>query len=157
MIDQSLVFDGTFLPSTGVAITATRVSTNILDLLAFRDVGAGNKLELHVLVTQTFLTNTSLTIELQSAITSGGAYVGLMDSPTYAVANLLAGTELFQYKVPKDQLNRTGNNGLPFRFFRLNYTIGGSNATAGAVFAYLTGGGDQPTFMNYPRGFTIDA
>lgn len=157
MLDLSLIFDGT-PPKTGVAITATRQSTNIIDLLTSRDIGAGDEVEFHVLVTQNFATLTSLQIQLQLAITSGGTYRTILETDAIPVANLLAGTE-FKYKVPMYQLMElpSANNGLPYQFMALNYVVAGSNATTGAVFAYLTGGGDQPTTVQYPRGFTIDA
>lgn len=157
MFDLSLIFDGT-PPNTAVAVTASRQSTNIIDLLTNRDIGAGNYVEFHVQILQTFLTLTSLTIAFQAAITSGGTYVTLMQTAPIPVASLVAGTE-FKYKVPMYQLLElpTTNNGLPYQFLALQYTVGGSNATAGSVFSYMTGGGDQPTTVQYPRGFSIDA
>jgi hypothetical protein len=160
MLDATQIFDGTFtgtpLVPTGVAITATRVSSNVLDLLTARDLGADEPLGIHVLVTQTFATLTSLTVDLEVCATAGGSFLNILSSPVLPVAQLIAGQEIFRYSLPPNQLLNAAAGVLnaPGQFIRLNYTVAGSNATAGAVFAYLNPRPDRQVFTAYPRNYT---
>lgn len=155
MIDANLIFDGTLNPTAGIAITATRVSTNVLDFLTGRDMGADEPLGIHVIVMQTFATNTSLTVDLEVCDTVGGAYLNILSSPVIPVAQLVANTEIFRYAFPVNQvLNAVaGVLKTPGRFARLNYTIGGSSATAGKVFAYLNPRPDRNAYTSYPANY----
>ena len=92
MLDASQIFDGTITAesapanknSVGVNVTSTAQSTNVLDLLTGRDVGAGNPLGIHVDITTAFTTTNSATLQLQfevSAATNSG-FVGLALSPS---------------------------------------------------------------------------
>jgi hypothetical protein len=153
MIDLNLVFDGTVsaagVPS-GVAVTVDRVSTNVIDMLANRDVGAGDDLELHVLVTQNFATTVSMQIAYQTSA-DNVTFVDIVLSPVILLANLIVGAPIFRYKVPPFQLNDTGT---PNRYHRLSYDIS-TTATAGAVFSYMTGGGDRQVFNAYPANYSV--
>ncbi len=156
MIDSTQIFDGT-LPNTGIAITTSRASTNVLDLLAARDVGAGEPLGVHVLITETFLTCTSLTVDLAVCDTDNGTFLKIISSPVYPVAQLIAGVELFRYALPVNQLlNATaGVLKAPGRYVNLTYTIAGSTATAGKVFSYLNPRGDRNEFTVYSPAYTV--
>lgn len=155
MLDLSLVFDGTFSPSTGVAITTTRASTNVLDMLANRDIGAGAHLELHCVVTTAFTAAGAATLQIAYQTSADNAtFVDIMLSPIYPVANLVLGAAIFRYKVPPFQLLDTGT---PNRYHRLNYTVATGPMTAGAVIAYMTGMDDRQVTSNYPSGYSIDA
>jgi len=158
MLDLSLIFDGSVATTgtgvpTGQAITATAASTNVIDFLANRDVGAGDDLEAHVLVTEAFATLTSLQIAYQTSA-DNATFVNVMLSPVIPVASLVVGALLFRYKVPVFQLLDVLP---PNRYHRLNYTVAGSNATAGKVFSFLTGGGDRQNFVPYGPNYTVGA
>lgn len=160
MLDTTYIFDGTLgtslNPPTGVAITATRDSTNVLDLLAARDLGAGKVTDLVVVVTQAFATLTSLQIQFQVGATAGGSFFTTLTSPVYPVAQLIAGAPIFRYTGPLNQLlnGTAGALAPPGQFLKLVYTVAGSNATTGAVFSYMTAGNDRNQTYIYPNNYT---
>lgn len=169
MLDTELVFDGTVSAgpisaigsqtsqATGVAITATRVSTNIIDWLTSRDVGSEEPLTLHVQILQNFATGTSLTITYQVCATTNGTYLDLISSPVIPVAQLIVGAPIFAYTLPKNQvLNATaGIPNPPGRYGQLKYTVAGSNFTTGTVFAYITPRLDRNAYYSYPSAYTV--
>lgn len=154
MLDGSQIFDGT-PPNTGVAITATRVSTNVLDLLSAVDLGAGEPLGLHVQLLQTFVGGTSLQIDAEVGATAGGTYFPIILSPVIPVAQLIAGAPVFRYALPVNQvLNATaGILNAPGRFLRLNYVVAGGPFTAGTVFSYMTPRCDRQEYYTYPNNY----
>lgn len=160
MLDASLIFDGTVnaSPSTGVtgaAITTTRVSTNVLDMLTGRDIGVDSIIGLHVLVTTAFTVLTSLQIDVEVGATAGGTYFALAPSPIIPVAQLIIGAPLFRYAMPLNQiLNATaGVLKTPGQFIRLNYTVVGTAETTGAVFSYMTPNMDRQQYWSYPENY----
>lgn len=157
MLDANLIFDGTVGPAAGAALTTSRASQNVLDMLTNRDIGAGlgQMLDLHVNVLQAFTAGGAATLQIAYQTSADNStFVDIMLSPIYAVASLVLGAPIFRYRVPSFQLQDTGS---PNRYHRLNYTVGTGPFTAGQVFSYLTGGGDRQVTDVYPRGFTIDA
>lgn len=156
MIDATQLFDGT-LPNTGAAITVSRASTNVLDLLAARDVGADEPLGIHVLVTETFATATSLQVAYSVCDTAGGTFLKLVETPAIPIAQLIAGEEIFRVALPVNQvLNAVaGVLKAPGQFIRLDYTIAGSTATAGKVMAWLSPRPDRNAFYVYPKNYTV--
>jgi len=162
MIDASLIFDGT-LSSTpgvgpsGVALTATRVSTNVIDLLTGRDLGAGAVLGLHVDVLTAFTAGGAATLQIDFEVgaTAGGTYYPLIYSPIIPVAQLIVGAPIFRVDVPLNQvLNATaGVPSTPGRFIRLNYTVVTGPFTAGALFSYLNPIIDRIQYYNYPNNY----
>lgn len=135
-----MIVDTTGLFSDDQAITATAVSTNVLDLGApgtvlgssnalVRDIGRGVPIPILIQVTTTFATLTSLTVTLQSAYVEGfGESYTIDQTPAVALATLVAGYQFPIIHIPVDTDKR---------YFRLNYTVGGSSATAGAVTAAI--------------------
>lgn len=151
MIDINLLFE----PVAGTLLTVTANSTNVLDMLTARDVGAGDQLELNVnvLVALTSAGATTLQITYQTSA-DNAAWVDIMLSPVYPKANLVAGALIFQYKVPKFQLMDVGT---PNRYHRLVYTVATGPFTGGSIQAWMSGGGDRQVFNAYPRGYSIGA
>lgn len=126
--------------SDAQAITATAISTNIIDLKAAgtpfgaktalnRDVGKGTKVPLLVQVLTDFNTLTTLTITIETgSTTSLGTVVA---SFSIALADLVAGKQ-----IPYDVLPRE----LTERYLGVRYTVGGSNPSAGTITAGITMG-----------------
>jgi len=114
------------------AITASAASENYIDLGAdhayIQDLNE-KMAELLVQVTEDFATLTSLQVILQEDDDSAfGTAVDVLTSEDIAVADLLAGKRIRMGKA------------LPLiskRYIRLYYTVTGSNATAGKIFAGL--------------------
>lgn len=137
IMDKSLEFD-----PTGTAITATAVSTNVIDLGVGRDMGSGAEgdASINVLVLcETALTGgTSLNVEVQGAPDNGsgapGTYVTLIESGVIPAASLTAGATVLRCALPR---RRTEADPLP-RFLILNYVVVGP-FTGGTVHSILEG------------------
>jgi hypothetical protein len=130
--------------SPGQAITATAVSTNVVDLgalttiltspntsTAVRDMGKGELIRLLCQVTVDFATLTSLTVAIQGSVDEAfTSPITVVASQAIPLASLTAGYKFAGLDfVPRN---------FTFRYIRLNFTVGGSNATAGRVFATAT-------------------
>lgn len=133
-----MIFDNTLLFSSAQAVTATAASTNSIDLGATgtpyggsaltRDIGAGAEVQIAVTVTTAFATLTSLTVSVETDDNSSfSSATTVYSSGAVALASLVAG---YQFKVPAHFPLGTNE-----RYVRLKYTVGGSNATAGAITA----------------------
>lgn len=133
LIDQSLVL------SDAQAITATAASTNVYDstqgtlVSGSTGIGAGEPVYVIVNVGTAFATLTSLTFSLRTSDTvSSGALSSattLISTPAIGVASLTANSAQAAFVIPP-----LGGK----RYFDVNYTVGGSNATAGTVTAYIS-------------------
>lgn len=160
MLDITMMLDGT-PPTNGVAVTSTRVSSNVIDIGSASDVGAGEPLGVHVLVVQTFVgAGASLQVSLESCATIGGSYVPLILSPVILVGNLVAGkdgSEIFRYAIPPNEANNAAGGVLatPGEFLRLRYTVAGGPFTAGAVMAWVSPRQDRNVFRAYPANYTV--
>jgi len=159
LFDNSLVFDPfSFNGGTPTAITASAASANVYDITGLGsgvnastyiqygqgahaaavfgdDYGLGSfpdKPTLFALVATTFLTCTSVIIAIQAAIDNGsgspGSWVTIGQTSAIPVASLTAGAA---FQLPLPAVNNALVGGNP-RFYRLYYTVAGSNATAGA-------------------------
>lgn len=136
-----MILDLNAIFSNAQAITASAVSTNVLDMgapgrAAYNSVqllrnNKGDDIPLLVQVTQAFATLTSLTITIQGSVDEAFTSPVTLDvSPAIPVASLVAG---FIYR-PMVSFPR--NN--IYRYVRISYTVGGSNATAGTITAGIT-------------------
>lgn len=137
-----MIFDTTLLLSDAQAITASAASTNVIDLGATgtvygaaaaltRDDGKGMNLKLHIQVVETFATLTSLTVAVQCDTADSFGSAKTLTQQTIAVADLVAGKTFSIMSVPP---------GVDERYIRLNYTVAGTNASAGKITAGITMG-----------------
>ncbi|QNQ08317.1 Bbp16 family capsid cement protein [Sphingomonas alpina] len=139
-----MIMDATTLFSNVQAVTATTVSTNIVDLGAtgtvygavaaiVRDIGKGAAVPLKVTVAESFNNLTSLTITVETDDNAGFASAKTVwTSPAYAVADLAAGAKLL--------LPDSIPLGTDERYARLKYTVAGAAPTLGKITAGVTAG-----------------
>lgn len=140
-----MIFSENLILSDQQAVTATAVSTNVIDLGAtgtvhgdsgalVRDVGPGTPIPLLIQVTDDFATLTSLTISVQVDADAAFSNQTTVLSQTIPVADLVAGKKTAFVYVP---------HGVNERFLRLNYAVTGDNATAGKITAGIVAGDVQ--------------
>lgn len=151
----AIAADGT---RSGQAITATAISTNVIDTRAGSKVGGptladlgttGLPVYLIVQVGQAFNTLTSLTITLESDSTANLATSATLHASLGAIplASLTAGAVLARIPLPVGATYE--------RYLGMRYTVTGANPTQGTVFAFLA---FEPGLnVAYPGGFTVDA
>lgn len=158
MIDSSLLFEGSVAASgvvSGTAITVSRVSTNVLDMLANRDVGIFPGLAVSFDIVQAFTAAGAATLVIDYQTSADNAtFVTIFSSPAYPVANLTVGANIFRVDVPRMNYPDIGT---PNRYHRLNYTVATGPMTAGAVVAYLGPSQDIRGFTVYPRNYNTPA
>lgn len=137
-----MIFSAQQLFSDDQAVTATAISTNVIDLgvpgTPFdaaaplnQDVGKGAPVCVLVQVTEDFATLTSLTITVEVSAAAGLTSPVALATETIAVADLVAGKQMFMQYLP---------NGADLRYLGVRYTVTGSNATAGTITAGITMG-----------------
>lgn len=158
ILDLQSMFSGTVAADgtkTAQAITATAISTNVIDtrsvggLPASADLGiAGGfgSLWLVVQTIQAFNTLTSLAITLESSAAAGLTSSTVHFSASIVLAALTANTVLVRTSLPAGDY---------LRYLGLRYTVTGTNPTQGSLLAYLTF--DINRNVNYTSGFTVDA
>lgn len=143
-----MILDANLIFSENQAVTATAISQNVVRLpnagivpyegaRMARNIGPGNEIPLLVQVTTSFATLTSLTITLETAdndALSTNPQV-IFTSGAIPAASLVRGYRLPIRVFPDFALRD---------FLGLRYTIGGSNATAGAITAAITMGVNAP-------------
>lgn len=124
-------FDAENLFSENQAITADTVSTNVIDMGAKTNLAGGTPIEVHAQVTEDFATCDDLTVEIEESDTENFASSKVIaSSGAVPLAQLKAGEILPLAYLPRS----TG------QFYRLKYTVGGADATAGKVYAGITHG-----------------
>lgn len=134
-----MLFDSLGVFSADQAITASAASTNVVDLGAtgtpkpghttalVRDIGKGEPVPIRIQVTEDFATLTSLKVAVQVDSAEGfGSAVTVLETEAIPVASLVAGYVFNIEALPR---------GVNARYMRLYYTVAGSNATAGKVYA----------------------
>lgn len=157
IIDQLLVLDmGTYSASTGMVGAnqfgsgTTTTSTNILDMLNARDMGAGTvndsaDLTVEFLITTAYAGGASVNFQVQGS-TDSTTWTTYCETGAIAIASLGAGKRV-KLKLP---IVNPDDGPLP-RYYRAAYVNAGAN-TAGAVIAWL---GTVDTNRYYPPGVTV--
>lgn len=145
-----MILDSQSLFSNQQAVTTTANSTNVIDLVAKRDLGRGDPIDFGVIINQTFTAGGSAT--LTAAIVTADT-ADLATNPTVLaqtdaipVAQLTAGTQLLRTSVPISRNN-------PQRYLGVVYTVATGPMTAGKVTSGLWL--DQQAFNAYPRGDNV--
>lgn len=133
-----MILDRENLFSKDQAVTASAASTDVIDTGSARNLGVGQPLGVTFQVTEDFATLTSLTVQFQTSAAENFGSSTTLFSVVIAVADLKEG-----YKMPPIYVPRGTQ-----RYVRLNYVVGGSNATAGKVTAGLVL--DQTDWQAYP-------
>jgi hypothetical protein len=122
-----MILDKENLFSDAQAVTATASSTNVLKLP--KGLAKGEPVRLLCQVTETFATLTSLTVGVRTSATLSGANLSgpttLVSTAAVPAASLVAGYQFTVEFMPSGTLD----------YVDLNYTVGGSNATAGKITA----------------------
>jgi len=143
--------------SDAQAVTATAISTNVMDLISnssglnpLRDIGTGQDVYL-VVSTQTAATDTSsdatLTVSLESDSTVDLATSATVHFTTGALAFAAfspVGTVLIAVKLPMGEYER---------YLGVRYTVASGPLTAGAFDAFLTT--DVQAFRAYARNYVV--
>lgn len=134
------------------AITATAVSTNVIDLGPLggtnttRDIGKGEPVYLFAGVGSVNMAGgTSLQAVLQTSLSEGSGYTDLMAGPVIPLANLTAGAVLYSGPIPAGVQ----------RYLRMNYVVVGT-FTGGNVNAGLVETVQDPKGNQFSSGFTLD-
>ena len=153
ILDSNLILD-----PAGTAITATAVSTNVIDVGVGRDMGIGRPLQVTVTSNGLFAAGgaATLQIQLEAAPDNGsgapGTYDVLAETEALSIAQLNSLTfqkiSLVGFMLP----DRAPGDSLP-RFYRLNYVVATGPFTAGAVEAFINLSREQLPL--YPSGFTV--
>jgi hypothetical protein len=147
IIDGLLQFD----PALS-AITVTRVSTNVLDLLNARDIGTGSPpMYLYVGINAAFTAAGAgtLTIQLQGSADNVDAnYKTYAESRAFSIADLTPVGRVLVMAWP----NTMAADVLP-RYLRLNYVVATGPFTAGSLNAELVL--DAQSTRLYPAGINI--
>jgi len=138
-----MIFDTKLEFSDDQAITATAVSTNVIDLGAAGtvygaaaalapDIGKGNPIPLLIQVTEVFNTLTSLqvTVEVDDNAAFSSAKI-IAASRDILLADLVVGMRSELEFVPR---------GTDERYVRLRYTVTGTNPTTGKIAAAIVAG-----------------
>jgi hypothetical protein len=124
------------------AITATAISTNVIDLGApgtpygaaaplNQDIGKGGMVPVLVQVTEAFDALTSLTITVEVSDAAGLTSPVVLATETILLADLVAGKQMFNQVLP---------NGADKRYLGVRYTVTGTAPTVGKITAGITMG-----------------
>jgi hypothetical protein len=145
-----MILDGTLLFDSGVAVTATAVSTNVVDLVNPRDLGNDPEMKVELVVTAAMLSAGATTLQVQfQGSTDNSTYTTYAESPAIAKASLTAGARSL---LPINLPSPGPGVALP-RYLRLNYIVATGPFTAGNLTAFLVL--DKQMNITYPPGIAI--
>lgn len=149
-----MIVDALLQLSAAQAVTSTAVSTDTIDLLQNRDVGAGNDLYAIFTVDTAATAAGAATVNFQvisSASASLTSPTVLAQTDAIPKTDLTAGRKPITVRISPQVLNS-----LPIgqRYLGVQYTVGTGPLTAGAFTCYITDS-DVSVNKNYPSGFTV--
>ena len=130
-----MILSQQLLLSDDQAITATAVSTNVIDLGVAgtpydavaplnNDKGKGNRVPILIQVTEDFNTLTSLTVTIEVSPNADLSASTVLATESILLADLVAGKQTFTQVLP---------NGVNQRYLGVRYTVVGTPPTLGTV------------------------
>ena len=139
--------DAQTLFSDAQAITATAVSTNIIDFGSARDIGIGQELYVVVVVDVVFTdvgSDSTVAVTLETDDNEGFASATVVQTIGTFAALTAAGSRLVARLQPDAGWEQ---------YVRANYTVANGNLTTGSLTAFLTV--DIQVWTAYPIGYTV--
>ena len=147
-----MIIDGLLLFSSAQNLTTGSIaSTNVLDLLNAREMGAGDNpaMKIACFVTTAFASTDAATLTIQAqGSTDNSTFTVYAESRAYSSADLAVQGKL----LPIDWPHRGPGDALP-RYMRLLYVMGSLHFTPGAVTSMLVL--DRQDATQYPPGIGI--
>ena len=149
LLDSSLMFEN------AAALTASRASTNVVNLVNARDMGIGRELPLVIAGTADFASaGGTATLQIAAQYSEdNNTYVDAALSPVMNITalNSLVGQEwLFPISWPRP---KKASELASWKYIRLYFTVGTQNFSAGGILAYLAIG--RQDVVAYPRNFEV--
>lgn len=151
-----MYMDGNLLFDSGVALTATAVSTNIFDLQNARDMGVGDDpaLDIVVVVTSALLSAGATTLQVQfQGSTDNSTWTTYFQTDTIAKANLVQGAKI-TFDWPRLPPGVTKP-----RYVRLNYVVATGPFTGGNITSFIVvdsqENANSPAQLGYAPGIVI--
>lgn len=152
-----MIHDAQNLFSDAQALTATAVSTNVIDLGIARDIGTGENLYVFVTIDVAFTdagSDSTVAVTLQGGATAGATTASLV---LFTIPAVQAAGGKFYARLSPAGISQAGvlntTNPLSYRFIQLTYTVAGGNLSTGTVTAGIVHGIDE--VPSYATGITI--
>ncbi|GFE61930.1 Bbp16 family capsid cement protein [Geobacter sp. AOG2] len=141
-----MILDKTLELSLAQAVTATALSTNVIDMASARNIGGGEGLFLYIRVGAAAAAAGAATVNFQLQTDSSpamGAAVTVLDSGAIPKAALAANTAL-KFRLPSAAFKQ---------FLALNYQVATGPLTAGDFSAWICS--DVPDNTQYSGGYVV--
>lgn len=151
ILDSSLALD-----PVGSLLTVTRPSINVIDIGTPRDIGVHHRnLYLSAQVSTAIVGPAGTTLQAQwQGSVDNATWNTIVETMAYPAVAIPASRRFLDMEVPRQSPFPDAPGGL-FRYFRLNWVVGGGPITAGAVAAFLAL--EKQDTISYPKNFNISA